>query len=74
MDYVDRLIIKEFEKNSIFSDFNRWLYNLNIDNFEPVAYFTSRFMYSLNTYAKQNNYYCVENDKKLYFKWNKCSK
>ena len=66
MEIVDKLIIKEFEGNHIYGDFNKWLYNLNIDNFEPVAYFTSRFMYSLNTYAKQNNYYCVENDKKLY--------
>lgn len=66
MEIVDKLIVREFEKNSIYGDFNRWLYNLNIDNFEPVAYFTSRFMHSLNTYAKNNNYYCVENDKTLY--------
>ena len=66
MEINDRLIVREFEEETIYYDFNRWLYNLNIDNFEPVAYFTSRFMYSLNTYAKQNNYYCVVNNKKLY--------
>jgi len=63
MEINDRLIVREFVKNTFYGDFNKLLYNLNIDNFEPVAYFTSIFMYRLNTYAKQNNYYCVENDK-----------
>ena len=62
---VDKLIIREWT-NSFYADLNKWLYNLNLDNFDPVAYFTSRFMYSLNSYAQANNYYCVENNKTLY--------
>ena len=66
MEINDRLIVKEYEEYTFYDDLDRWLNNLNINNFEPVAYFTSRLMYSLNTYAKQNKYYCVENDKHLY--------
>ena len=29
--------------------------------YEPVAYFTSRLMFHLNKYAKENNKYCKEN-------------
>ena len=34
--------------------------------YEPVAYFTSRLMYSLNSYAKENNKFCLENQKLLH--------
>ena len=63
---VDKLIIKEWTKNTFYSDFNKWLYNLNMNNFETVAYFTSRFMLSLNSYAQTNDKYCKKNEEKLY--------
>ena len=34
--------------------------------YEPVAYFTSRLMYSLNKYAAEKNKFCKENEKILY--------
>ena len=66
LENLDKLIIKEWTSNSFYLDLNRWLYNLNINIFEPVAYFTSRLMYSLNSYAQKQNKYCVENEKILY--------
>ena len=53
MNKVDQLIIREWTKDTFWSDFNRWLYNLDITNFETKAYFGSRFMYSLNSYAQK---------------------
>ena len=50
---------------SFYEDLNRWLRYLNINNFEIVAYFTSRLMYSLNSLAQRDKTYC-ENNKKLY--------
>ena len=34
--------------------------------FEPAAYFTSRLMFILNSYAKQNNKFCLDDKKDLY--------
>ena len=66
---LDNLIIKEYTKNTFCCDLNRWLANSKIIN-ESVAYFTSRLMYSLNSYAKKNKMFYYENNKQLY----KCSK
>ena len=60
----DKLIIREYNKN-YFLIFRR-LGNLNIDNFETIAYFTSRFMYSLNSYALKYGHYCDKDRKELY--------
>ena len=57
LQIVDQLIIKEWTKNTFYFDLNKWLYNLNMNNFETVAYYTSRFMYSLNSYAQKENKY-----------------
>jgi len=51
------LIIREYTKNSIYADLNRWLRNPNFNSFEVVAYFTARLMYSLNNYANQEGKY-----------------
>ena len=40
--------------------------NSKMNFYEPVAYFTARLMYSLNSYAKLNNMYCNENKKELH--------
>ena len=66
LQIVDQLIIREWTKNTFYSDLNKWLYNLNMNNFETVAYYTSRFMYSLNSYAQRKNKYCMENKKTYY--------
>ena len=67
MDNLDKLIIKEYTKNTFYGDLNRWLMNsTKMSNYTPVAYFTARLMYSLNTYAKNNQLYCIENKKELH--------
>ena len=66
LQIVDQLIIREWTKNTFYFDLNKWLYNLNMNNFETVAYYTSRFMYSLNSYAQRKNKYCMENKKTYY--------
>ena len=50
---LDKLIIKEYTKNTFYGDLNRWLrnYELQLNSFEPVAYFTARLMFSLNKYG-----------------------
>ena len=57
---VNQKIINEYTKNTFFGDLNRWLRILGKYSYEEVAYFTSRFMYSLNQYGydKQKFYNC----------------
>ena len=38
----------------------------NMKHYKPVAYFTSRLMYSLNSYAKKKKKYCEDNNKVLH--------
>ena len=75
---LDEYIIKEYTKNTFYGDLNRWLMKGKMKYYEPVAYFTSRLMYHLNKYAKEQNEpqneenaikcckYCKENKKVLY--------
>ena len=63
---LDELIIKEYTKNTFYGDLNRWLMKGKKMYYEPVAYFTSRLMYSLNTYAYKNQKFCKENEKILH--------
>ena len=58
---LDALIVKEYTKNTFYGDLNKWLMNSSLF-YEPVAYFTARLMYHLNSYAQENNLYC-EKDK-----------
>ena len=73
MEYLDKLIIKEYTKNTLYGDLNRWLmnYGMNYDYYESVAYFTGRLMYSLNSYAQKNKKFM---EKEVDFQWNKCSR
>ena len=57
---LDKLIIKEYTKNTFYGDLNKWLMNSKFNFYEPVAYFTARLMFSLNSYAKDNEKYCNE--------------
>jgi serine/threonine protein kinase len=66
LDNLDKLIIKEYTKNTFYGDLNKWLMNSKMNNYTPVAYFTARLMYSLNQYAKNNQLYCIENKKELH--------
>ena len=63
---LDELIIKEYTKNTYYGDLNRWLMKGKMKYYEPVAYFTSRLMYSLNLYADKYKKYCKENKKILH--------
>ena len=63
---LDKLIIKEYTKNTFYGDLNKWLMNLNMNFYAPVAYFTARLKYSLNSYAINNNMYCIEDKKTIY--------
>ena len=65
LEILDKLIIKEYTKNTFYGDLNKWLMN-KMNDYEPIAYFTARLMYSLNKYAKKNHKYCVENKKELH--------
>ena len=55
---LDELIIKEYTKNTFYGDLNRWLMKGKMKYYEPVAYFTSRLMYSLNNYATKKEKFC----------------
>ena len=63
---INKNIIKQYSCNTFFGPMNYWLRNLDNYSLEEVAYFTSRFMYSLNVYASENEKYYIENDKILF--------
>ena len=66
IDTLDKLIIQEYTKNTFYGDLNKWLMNSKMNFYEPVAYFTTRLMFSLNKYAKKNDKFCKENKKPIY--------
>ena len=63
---LDRLIIKEYTKNTFYGDLNKWLLNSKKEFYEPVAYFTARLMYSLNSFAIKQNKFFKDNKRILY--------
>ena len=68
LEYIDKLIIKEYTKTSLHGDLNKWLMNLAMDYnyYEAVAYFTGRLMYSLNSYAQKKTKFFTQNDNTIY--------
>ena len=54
LDTVNKRIIKEYTDNTFYGDLNRWLRNISRYSNEEIAYFTSRFMFSLNTYGNKS--------------------
>ena len=58
LQVLDKLIIKEYTKNSYYGDLNKWLMNSKLNSYDTIAYYTARLMYSLNSYG---------NNKKMYF-------
>ena len=67
LEALDEMIIKEYTRNTFYGDLNRWLMKGKMKDYAPVAYFTSRLMYSLNTYAEKKGKYCKEDKKGFYF-------
>ena len=65
LDLLNKLIIKEYTKETFYGDLNRWLMNSKMNSYDTIAYFTSRLMYSLNTYGKENHMYYDKNKKIL---------
>ena len=61
IESLDKLIIKVYTKNTFYEDLNKWIISTNINMKEPITYFTSRLMYSLNSYAQINKkYFCKD--------------
>ena len=66
LEILDKLIIKEYTKNTFYGDLNKWLMNHKMNDYEPIAYFTARLMYSLNKYAEKNHKFCDEDKTELH--------
>ena len=64
LELLNKLIIKEYTKETFYGDLNRWLMDSKMNSYDTIAYFTSRLMFSLNTYGKDNQMY-YKNDKKI---------
>jgi hypothetical protein len=63
---LDKLIIKEYSKNTFYKDLNNWILNPKKEFYEQVAYFIARLMYSLNSFGKYEKEFFNENKKILY--------
>ena len=57
LDKLNQLIIKEYTKETFYGDLNKWLMDSKMNSYDLIAYFTSRLMYSLNNYGKENGMY-----------------
>ena len=66
LELLDKLIIKEYTKNTFYGDLNKWLMSNKMNDYEPIAYFTARLMYSLNKYAEKNHKFCDEDKTELH--------
>ena len=66
IEFLDRLIIREYTSLNYVINLNRWTVDNQLTYYEPIAYFISRLMYSLNSFASHNNMYCKENQKILF--------
>ena len=64
LEVLNKLIIKEYTKETFYGDLNRWLMDSKMNSYDTIAYFTSRLMFSLNTYGKDNQMY-YNSDKKI---------
>ena len=63
IESLDKLLIREYSKFNYVIGLNRWSVDDQLTYYEPIAYFISRLMFSLNSYANINNMYCKENGK-----------
>jgi len=65
IEILDKLLIKEYTKNTFYGDLNYWLRTLDKEIYETIAYFTARLMYSLNNYGLKNHFL---REKKILFR------
>ena len=63
---LDELVIHEYTKNTFYGDLNKWLMNSKMNFYQPVAYFTARLMYHLNSFAQKKNYYFKNNQQEVH--------
>ena len=68
LEYLDKSLITEYTKNTFYGDLNKWLMNftMNFYDYESVAYFTGRLMYSLNSYALKNQKFFNKDNNYIY--------
>ena len=66
LEKLDQLIVKEYTKNTFYGDLNKWLMNSKLNFYEPVAYFTARLMYHLNSFAEKKTLYYNADKKELH--------
>jgi len=66
IELLNKIIIKEYTKNTIYGDLNKWLMNSNKNFYLAIAYFTARLMYSLNSYAKKDKKFYTKNQETVY--------
>ena len=63
---LNNLITKEYLNNTFYGDLNQWLMNTKMNYYKPIAYYTSRLIYFLNSYANKNNKYYIQEQKIFY--------
>ena len=61
LEKLDKLIIREYTRDIIYLVLRKWAIKIKNNNYSPVIYFISRFMYSLNSYANKNKKYLNKN-------------
>ena len=69
LESMDQILINQYTKDTFYKDLNKWLMNSNSSNinyYETIAYFTSRLMYSLNSYALKNDKFFTKDGETLY--------
>ena len=69
LESMDQILINQYTKDTFYKDLNKWLMNSNNSNinyYETIAYFTSRLMYSLNSYALKNDKFFTKDGETLY--------
>ena len=61
LETLDKMLINEYTKNTLYGDLNNWLRSLKTDVYEKVSYYTARLMYSLNNYGFEKKKFFKEN-------------
>ena len=66
LENLENLLLNLYENKTFIGDLNIWLLKEKMKFYELFLYFSSRFMYSLNSYANKYNQYYKENKKILF--------
>ena len=61
LDFLHKLVIKEYTKDTYYSYLNNRLKNLDKNDYEIISYYTSRLMYALNYFALKYNCFYTKN-------------